>query len=47
MKSFIRSLFFDKQLVETIKEAQIEREYLYTLLYSGKITMKEYLNAQP
>ena len=45
MKSLIKSLFFDKELVNTIKEAHIEREHLYNLLFAGRITMKEYLNA--
>ena len=45
MKSFIKSLFFDKELVNTIKEAHVEREHLYNLLFTGKITMKEYLSA--
>ena len=44
MKSFIKVLFFDRELVETIKEANVEKAHLYNLLFTGKITMKEYLN---
>lgn len=45
MKSFIKSLLFDKELVTTIKVARMEKEHLYNLLFSGKITMKEYLES--
>jgi hypothetical protein len=45
MKSFIKLLFFDKKLVNTIKEAHVERERLYNLLFTGRITLKEYLRA--
>ena len=45
MKSIIKILFFDKELVTTIKNAKIEKANLYNLLFSGKITMKEYLRA--
>lgn len=45
MKSFIKLLFFDKELVRTIKKTKMEKAQLYNLLYSGRITLKEYLKA--
>lgn len=43
MKQLIKQLFFDRELVESIKVSN--REYLYIQLMSGKITMKEYIAA--
>lgn len=45
MKQLIKQLFFDRELVETIKVSAPTREQLYTQLISGKITMKEYIAA--
>ena len=45
IKQLIKQLFFDKELVASIKIAQPTREFLYTQLISGKITMKEYIAA--
>jgi len=45
MKQLIKQLFFDKEVVESIKIAQPTREFLYAQLISGKITMKEYIAA--
>jgi len=45
MKSFIKDLFFDKTLVQHIKEVKIPEGILYNQLISGKITMQEYLKA--
>ena len=45
MKQLIKQLFFDRELVETIKEANTRQELLYVQLISGKITMKEYIAA--
>ena len=45
MKSFINELFFDKVLVEKIKEVKVPEGILYNQLISGKITMKEYLQS--
>ena len=45
MKALIKALFFDKELVNAFKKAKIEKAHLYNLLFSGRITMKEYLNA--
>ena len=43
MKQLIKQLFFDRELVESIKVSN--REFLYIQLISGKITMKEYIAA--
>jgi hypothetical protein len=45
IKQLIKQLFFDRELVESIKITQPTREFLYTQLISGKITMKEYIAA--
>jgi hypothetical protein len=45
MKTMIKDLFFDRKLVKTIKKANINKGYLYNQLISGKITLKEYLQA--
>jgi hypothetical protein len=46
MKSLIKALFFDKELVTLLKEKKVNQDYLYTQLISGKITLKEYIAAQ-
>jgi len=43
MKQLIKQLFFDRELVESIKVSN--KEFLYIQLISGKITMKEYIAA--
>ncbi|WP_431209450.1 hypothetical protein ACQ86N_25165 [Puia sp. P3] len=43
MKQLIKQLFFDRELVESIKVSN--QEFLYVQLISGKITMKEYIAA--
>ena len=43
MKQLIKQLFFDRELVESIKVSN--QEFLYIQLMSGKITMKEYIAA--
>jgi hypothetical protein len=43
MKSIIKILFFDKELVNQIKEVNLNEGVLYNQLISGKITMQEYL----
>ncbi|MDO6430781.1 hypothetical protein Q4E93_09285 [Flavitalea sp. BT771] len=43
MKSLIKQLFFDREMVEAMKIAKTDREVLYTQLINGKITMKEYI----
>ncbi len=46
MKSIIKDLFFDKELVENIKKTKADKNILYQQLISGKITLHEYLAAQ-
>ncbi|MBN9381161.1 MAG: hypothetical protein J0H74_10360 [Chitinophagaceae bacterium] len=43
MKSLIKQLFFDREVVEAAKVAKANREILYTQLINGRITMKEYI----
>jgi hypothetical protein len=45
MKSIIKDLFFDKELVNQIKESKVNAELLYIQLMSGRITMQEYIAA--
>ncbi len=45
MKSFIKELLFDKDVVIKFKQAKMKKAILYNLLFSGKITMQEYLMA--
>jgi hypothetical protein len=46
MKSIIKDLFFDKELVNHIKESKVNMDLLYIQLMKGKITLKEYMAAQ-
>ena len=43
MKSIIKDLFFDKELVKHIKEVKTDKNILYQQLISGRITLQEYL----
>lgn len=43
MKSMIRELFFDKEVVNKLKTSRLNQEHMYNLLYAGKITLQEYL----
>jgi hypothetical protein len=45
MKSLIKQLFFDKEVVNAIKSSKTGHDMLYIQLMSGKITMKEYFAA--
>ncbi len=45
MKSLIKELLSDKDIVTAIKKTKINKAYLYNLLYNGKITLKEYVHA--
>lgn len=45
MSSIISTLFFDKELVSTIKKSNPDINFLYTQLISGKITLQEYVTA--
>ena len=43
MKAILKNLAFDKELVKQIKEQNVNAEFLYIQLISGKITLKEYM----
>lgn len=45
MNTILQELIFDKEVVEQIKSARVNDGLLYNLLFSGKITMQEYLEA--
>jgi hypothetical protein len=42
-KTMISELFFDEKVVSSLKESNLNNDILYSFLYSGKITMQEYL----
>jgi len=46
MKSILKDLFFDKQLVNQIKKNKVNSDLLYVQLMNGNITMQEYIAAQ-
>lgn len=43
IKSIVKDLFFDKELVTNIGAGKINEHILYMHLISGKITMQEYI----
>ena len=43
MKSIIRDLFYDRELVKTAKKAHVSKDQLYNQLSQGRITLMEYL----
>lgn len=45
MITIIKSLLFDKELVAQIKKSNTDKNFLYTQLISGKITLQEYIAA--
>jgi len=45
MSSIIKNLFFDKELVNALKQTKQDENFLYMQLISGKITLKEYIAA--
>ncbi|MDR3712774.1 MAG: hypothetical protein P4L51_08160 [Puia sp.] len=45
MKSLLKDLFFDKELVARIKEMKVDTDLLYIQLMTGKITLQEYMAA--
>lgn len=45
MKSVLNELVFDQEMVNKLKEANLQQEYMYNLLFCGKITLQEYLDA--
>lgn len=42
-KSIFTDLVFDRELVKTVKRANVSKDQLYNLLVQGKITLQEYL----
>ena len=45
MKSVLNELVFDQEMVDKLKKANLREEYMYNLLFSGKITLQEFLDA--
>ena len=45
MKSIIKQLFFDKELVGRIKKTKTNKAVLYSALLDGRITLQEYMAA--
>lgn len=45
MKSLLKDLFFDKELVDQIKKMKVDTDLLYIQLMNGRITMQEYIAA--
>lgn len=43
MKSIIRELFFDRELIRTARKANVSKDQLYNQLSQGRITLQEYL----
>lgn len=43
MKSIIAALFYDRELVNNVKKANINKDQLYNQLFQGRITLQEYL----
>lgn len=43
MKSLFKQLFFDRELVKTIKNTKTNKALLYSALLDGRITLKEYM----
>lgn len=41
--SILKDLIFDRELVKTVKRANISKDQLYNLLVQGRITLQEYL----
>lgn len=45
MKSIIKQLFFDKELVGRIRNTKVNKAVLYNALLEGRITLAEYIVA--
>ncbi len=43
MKSIIKSLFFDRNLMRSLKKQKLDENFLQTYLLDGKISLEEYL----
>ena len=46
MKSVLNELVFDQEMVDKLKKAKLREEYMYNLLFSGKITLQEFLDGE-
>jgi len=42
---YLKDLFFDKEVVTTIRKSNFDSDFLYGQLFIGKITLQEYLSA--
>jgi hypothetical protein len=42
---YLKDLFFDKKIINAIRESNIDSDFLYSQLFIGKITLQEYLSA--
>jgi hypothetical protein len=42
---YLKDLFFDKKIVKAIRNSKMDADFLYSQLFSGKITLQEYLSA--
>ena len=40
---YLKKLLFDKEIVRAIRNSEIDSNYLYSQLFTGKITLQEYL----
>ncbi|MEO5683603.1 MAG: hypothetical protein ABIQ88_13220 [Chitinophagaceae bacterium] len=45
MKAFIKKLVLDRQMVTDIRKANLDKDHLYALVFTGKITLQEYILA--
>ena len=43
IRKVISALWFDNELVDSLKEQKVSDDILYTYLISGKISLREYL----
>ena len=46
MKSLLKELLYDKDVVVEIEKAKLNKNVLYNYLCNGKITLQEYLSAE-
>jgi hypothetical protein len=46
MSNLLKELFFDRQVVNKIKEAKLDKNILYNHLSNGRITLQEYLSVE-
>lgn len=42
---YLKNLFFDRKIVSALKRSNVDANFLYSQLFSGKITLQEYLSA--